>query len=105
MMDGRKVGKVLRKYVSRMEARHSRPGRPARYFPRVEEIRPGEWLGCLRAELVGIPPGKTFHYYLVPEQFFPRKCDAERYVLDCFSGGKSPEEIVLEMESEGRFRK
>lgn len=104
-MDGRKVGKVLRKYVSWMEERHLRPGRLARYFPRVEEIQPGEWLGCLQAEIVGIPPEKTFRYYLVPEQFFPRKCDAERYVLEVFSGGMSPEEIVLEMESEGRFRK
>ena len=32
---------------------------------------------------------------------FRKRIDAVRYVLESFSGGKSPEEIVLEMEAFG----
>jgi len=54
------------------------------------------WAGNV---LISYPNGECIPVF--GEMKFRRKIDAMRYVLESFSGGKSPEEIVLEMEAFG----
>ena len=143
-MDGRKVGKVLRRYLSWRERdandflgqiwdevryvpdiREIDSGgwlgslethlltrndeKSPREFvytsvPDIQEIDSGEWLGSLETRLLTRNDEKSpreLVYTSVPEKFFPRKCDAEEYVLRVFSDGMDPEEIVLWLDSMG----
>ena len=101
---------ILRKYLSwksRIDTEELRTDfSEVRYLPEFRKFEDDPMVNWSGKLYIRVRPRRTgplqeLSFPVVEINFFRRKIDAVRYVLESFSGGKSPEEIVLEMEAAG----
>lgn len=107
-MDGRSIGRILRKYLSWTARREmSSPGcdyLEIRYEECIyRDFRKNGifYVGTVRGHFIRNGSPGEIVCYVTDRVKNVRRCEVERAVLERFSNGKTPEECALEMEAAG----